>query len=58
MVSDSRTVPPSIVLWRDSCRSPLPLPEAALEATQEQNDSFFSQLPDKCYLEEVASVGG
>ena len=29
----------------------------ALEATQRQNDSFFSQLPYKCYLEEVASVG-
>ena len=28
-----------------------------LEATQGQNDSFFSQLPYKCYLEEVASVG-
>jgi len=30
---------------------------AALEATQGQMDSFFSQLPYKCYLEEVASVG-
>ena len=30
---------------------------AAREATQGQNDSFFSQLPYKCYLEEVASVG-
>ena len=30
---------------------------AALEATQGQNDSFLSQLPYKCYLEEVASVG-
>jgi len=29
----------------------------ALEATQGQHDSFFSQLPYKCYLEEVASVG-
>jgi len=29
----------------------------ALEATQGQNDSFFSQLPYKCYLKEVASVG-
>jgi len=27
---------------------------SALEATQGQNDSFFSQLPYKCYLEEVA----
>jgi len=31
--------------------------EAALEATQGQMDGFFSQLPYKCYLEEVASVG-
>jgi len=30
---------------------------AALEATQGQNDSFFNQLPYKCYLEEAASVG-
>ena len=30
---------------------------SALEATQGQNDSSFSQLPYKCYLEEVASVG-
>ena len=30
---------------------------AALEATQGQNDSFFSELPYKCHLEEVASVG-
>ena len=29
----------------------------ALEATQGQNDSLFSQLPYKRYLEEVASVG-
>jgi len=29
----------------------------ALEATQGQMDGFFSQLPYKCYLEEVASVG-
>jgi len=29
----------------------------ALEATQGQNDSFVSQLPYTCYLEEVASVG-
>ena len=28
----------------------------ALEATQGQMDGFFSQLPYKCYLEEVASV--
>ena len=38
-----------------SSRNALP---AALEATQGQNDSFFSQLPYKCYLEEVASVEG
>ena len=31
--------------------------EATLEATQGQSDSFFSQLPSKCYLEEVASAG-
>ena len=29
----------------------------ALEATQGQMDGFFSQLPYKCHLEEVASVG-
>ena len=29
---------------------------AALEATQGQIDGFFSQLPYKCHLEEVASV--
>ena len=28
-----------------------------LEATQGQMDGFFSQLPYKCHLEEVASVG-
>ena len=28
-----------------------------LEATQGQIDGFFSQLPFKCYLPEVASVG-
>jgi len=32
-------------------------PGSTLEATQGQNDSFVSQLPYKCYLEEVASVG-
>jgi hypothetical protein len=31
--------------------------EAALEATQGQMDGFFSQLPYKCHLKEVASVG-
>jgi len=30
---------------------------SALEATQGQMDGFFSELPFKCYLEEVASVG-
>jgi len=30
----------------------------ALEATQGQNDSFFSQLPYKSYLEEVAASVG
>jgi len=30
---------------------------AALEATQGQMDGFFSQLPYKNYVEEVASVG-
>ena len=29
----------------------------ALEATQGQLDGSFSQLPYKCHLEEVASVG-
>ena len=29
----------------------------ALEATQGQMDGFFSQLPYKCHLEEVACVG-
>ena len=29
----------------------------ALEATQGQMDGFFTQLPYKCRLEEVASVG-
>ena len=30
---------------------------AALEATQGQMDGVVSQLPYKCHLEEVASVG-
>ena len=30
---------------------------AALEATKGGRDGFVSQLPYKCYLEEVASVG-
>jgi hypothetical protein len=29
----------------------------ALGATKGQMDGFFSQVPNKCYLEEVASVG-
>ena len=31
--------------------------ESALEATQGQIDGFFSQVPCKFHLEEVASVG-
>ena len=30
---------------------------ATLEVTQGQIDGFFSQLPSKCYLTVVASVG-
>ena len=30
---------------------------SSLETTQGQMDGFFGQLPYKCYLEEVASVG-
>ena len=30
---------------------------AALEATQGQMDGFFRQLPYKCHLQKVASVG-
>ena len=30
---------------------------STLEATQGQMDAFFSQLPFKCYLLEVACVG-
>jgi hypothetical protein len=33
------------------------LPKTALEATQGQMHGFFSQLPHKTHLEEVASVG-
>ena len=43
----------SIVLGFAPCRGDL----TALEATQGQDDSSFSQHPYKCYLEEVASVG-
>ena len=31
--------------------------ESALDATQGKMDGFFSQLPYKCHLAEVASVG-
>ena len=31
--------------------------KTALKATQGQMDGFFGQLPFKCHLEEVASVG-
>ena len=40
-------------VWWRPCNSCDP----ALEATQGQMDGFFSQLPYKCHLEEVASVG-
>ena len=32
-------------------------PKATLKTSQGQIDGFFSQLPFKCYLPEVASVG-
>ena len=32
------------------------LPSSTLEATQRQMNGFFSQLPYKCNLEEVACV--
>ena len=35
----------------------LPVAGTAQKATQGQNDSFVCQLPYKCYLEAVASVG-
>jgi len=35
----------------------LPVRRTVLKATQGQIDGFFSQLPYKCNLEEVASVG-
>ena len=38
-------------------RQPPNCTQAALEATQGQIDGIFSQLPYKCHLEEVASVG-
>jgi len=42
---------------RDFREAIYPENDAALEASQGRNDSFFSQRPYKCYLEEVASVG-
>ena len=46
---------------REACQSiperAYPTRPSALEATQGQMDGFFSQLPYKCHLEEVASVG-
>jgi len=46
-LTDYVAQPPKMPLW----------PAAALEATQGQMDVYLSQLPYKCYLEEVASVG-
>ena len=50
----------SVNVWRFPC--PLRHGEcicrdAALKAIQGQNDSFFSQPPYTCYLEDVVSVG-
>ena len=54
-----RSAPPRPV-WRAavcfSCQRVHPGLQG-LEATQGQIDGLFSQLPYKCYLEEVASVG-
>jgi len=33
------------------------LPHTTLQTTQEQMDCFVSQLPFKCYLPEITSVG-
>jgi len=49
--------PSSLIGSCDEHSPPSHLIETALEATQGQIDSFFSQLPYKSYLEEVASVG-
>ena len=40
-------------------RGPVPPPEPipALETTHGQNNRSFRQLPQKCYLEKVSSVG-
>jgi len=43
--------------WRDLALPHSGWPSAALEATQGQMDGFFSQLPYKCHLEEVATLG-
>jgi len=56
-------VSPNILVYEDQIGSKtlefdvLGLNRSALEATQGQMDGFFSQLPYKCHLEEVASVG-
>jgi len=42
--------------FRVSSQVRAPDAHTALEATQGQMDGFFSQLPYRCYLEEVASV--
>ena len=42
---------PTAVDWSHLSLAP------TLETTHGQNDSFFGQLPYKCYLEKVASVG-
>jgi hypothetical protein len=41
---------------RHPCKLLLLCVEAVLEATRGQMDNFFSQLPCKCHLEEVASM--
>ena len=40
-----------------TCFRGLGLGFTAVEATQGQMDGFFSQVPYKCYLGEVASMG-
>ena len=45
-------------LYQPNCSTPRRLPPPpALEATQGQMDGSFSELPYKCHLEKVASVG-
>ena len=51
-----RAVPCRYLIGTQS--SPPSLRAPALEATQGQMDGFFSQLPYKCHLEEVASLRG